>query len=782
MNSIDRYKIIESLNTAALNDSVDEVTNLLNTLFNNKGYKEYIDLIYYAISSFQLYGYLAYLSEEEKNEFLDIDLFRTISYKGNQMDYYNRGQLSFVYDLEKHDKVLFSAPTSFGKTSIVIEYIIRNYNKLNNIFFIVPTNSLLEELYMKLIEYNKKYKMGYIISNQPNRIIGKNIFVLTPERFLLILQMVDLKKIDLIIMDEMYKINDSSKKKVSDFVNNRSLRFRRVADIVAASENQVIFLSPFTYTLSKSMKKFINKYNIEKIDRRVEYVKRDIINSSDIIDKNIKTDNAKIIELLNLLDGQQNIVYVKGYDVGYKIIDAYNNPNFSVNSERYFAFCNHIRDNYVLEESNWSISEAIEKGLGMYISPMPRYIKKEIVSLFEQGIIKTMIVTTAFTEGVNTGAKNLIISSMKNGSNSNDLTDIDLLNVMGRVGRFARESIGKVYCISDKIYNKVCELQSNGDCLLENNNYIKEITKSDYEIEMMENEFLTHEEIIKKGRTRLDMQELGLSMQDLHISLSVSNQWKVLLYKYFKELENEKIAEIYEYLQILLKQKKGSFENALSAIFKDIRNALESNGIKAFPVQPYEIPAFDKQGEFIWGRLYRYYATGNIKTTIKNNIRYISDRYKKVVGENVYRNKKDVEQLFKDAECAWILSYYTTRLELKYNKFYSECFRFISNVVQYKIPFYLSFYISIFKLYIEKGNFPYEVSKIQEKDIVILFEEGDVSKEYQSLLDFGIPMTILNKIDEKQIHVHQLKDSYQNMQEFDSYEKMLLGDYFTIYK
>lgn len=58
------------------------------------------------------------------------------------------------------EKIFLSAPTSFGKTSLLLEFIIQHHKSLANVLIIVPTNSLLEELYgsvyddySKLIDY-----------------------------------------------------------------------------------------------------------------------------------------------------------------------------------------------------------------------------------------------------------------------------------------------------------------------------------------------------------------------------------------------------------------------------------------------------------------------------------------------------------------------------------------------------------------------------------------------------------------------------------------------------
>lgn len=234
MNSTDRLNFLEVINSASIDGDIQQVVMYLNEYFSSNKYKEIIDLVYEAISLFQLYGFLSYFDEKEKECFLKSDVLRSQSYKGIKMDYYNRGQLSLIEEINNNEKVMISAPTSFGKTSIIIEYIIQNKTRLHNIIFVLPTNSLIEELYHKLLEYNKEFDLKYDITNQPNRFIGRQIFLLTPERFLMQYQIEkhNIYSTDLVVMDEMYKIRKENTD-IKDFLNDRSLRFRKVADIIA---------------------------------------------------------------------------------------------------------------------------------------------------------------------------------------------------------------------------------------------------------------------------------------------------------------------------------------------------------------------------------------------------------------------------------------------------------------------------------------------------------------------------------------------------------------------
>ena len=116
---------MEVINSASIDGDIQQVVMYLNEYFSSNKYKEIIDLVYEAISLFQLYGFLSYFDEKEKECFLKSDVLRSQSYKGIKMDYYNRGQLSLIEEINNNEKVMISAPTSFGKTSIIIEYIIQ---------------------------------------------------------------------------------------------------------------------------------------------------------------------------------------------------------------------------------------------------------------------------------------------------------------------------------------------------------------------------------------------------------------------------------------------------------------------------------------------------------------------------------------------------------------------------------------------------------------------------------------------------------------------------------
>ncbi|MGL5257640.1 MAG: DEAD/DEAH box helicase, partial [Proteocatella sp.] len=82
------------------------------------------------------------------------------------------------------NNLFLSAPTSFGKTYIALEYISRNTSRLNNIIFVVPTISLMNELRKKCYTFfNKEYIL--ITSDaelEQYYYESKKIMIVVPER------------------------------------------------------------------------------------------------------------------------------------------------------------------------------------------------------------------------------------------------------------------------------------------------------------------------------------------------------------------------------------------------------------------------------------------------------------------------------------------------------------------------------------------------------------------------------------------------------------------------
>ena len=307
------------------------------------------------------------------------------SKKGNNI-YYNSGQLSLLKELSLYDKLFISAPTSFGKTSLVLEHIAMNNSIYKTIIFLAPTNALVEELYLKFLKLNKECNLNYDVITMPKNKNNNTIWILTPEKFLLLVEEKSID-FDLIVMDEAYKIENEESIDRKDILNSRSSKYRKVMEYMANSNSKIIFLSPYTYNKAPSMTRFLKKYSIKDIDRNINYVKKDII---DIYDsKSYKSNFSNSIFSIKKGDSgikkamaavpylsDNTIIYVKYPSEAIKVLELMPNEKASIDNERFKKFLNHLKENYLFEDSNWYIIDALEKGIGIYVSPIPIYIKK----------------------------------------------------------------------------------------------------------------------------------------------------------------------------------------------------------------------------------------------------------------------------------------------------------------------------------------------------------------------------------------------------------------------
>ena len=552
---MNRLEFLNLANQIIVDDDRKKAIETICEYINNEEFRDIVSIL---IDAFQLYGYIEEISDYSNMFLYDSFDIKLHSYDGNLIEHLNNGQLSLIKEMERNEKVLISAPTSFGKTTLVLEYLFNNVHLLNNIIFILPTKSLIEELYLKLLKINKQIPQfqRYDITLNILKKTGRTIRILTPEKFLNYYEYNGLYNIDFIVMDEVYKIENDGEQIDGSVVDNRSYKFRKVLELISDTNIKVIALSPYTYLKEESMKGFMEKYQIIEINRNIKYVHHEYENLSTTssyadffecdkpLNKDYKTIPQKAYLILKKINRSKNIVYISDISKGLDIIQLIkeNNLDFlnnEINEEeknRYDIFVKHLEETYNLEDGDdWYVISALKIGIGIYISSMPRYVKKEIIRLYDKGVINCLFVTTAFVEGVNSTAENIIITSECTARNIK-LNDMSLLNISGRAGRFGKKYIGKVFFISDSVYNRVDRVKDDG-VSLRNPNYESnnsEKARDDYEIEMIDEIYLSQEEKNRKREIEEKISSISENLDSFKkMSIAAPNEWKIKLYNYF---------------------------------------------------------------------------------------------------------------------------------------------------------------------------------------------------------------------------------------------------------
>lgn len=777
---MDKLELLNKANRIIIeNDKEKAIEIICKNIYDT----ENIDIVSILVDAFQLYGYTQSIKEFDDMFFNSSFDLKYHSYDGKIIEHLNQGQLSLLNIIRQEEKLLISAPTSFGKTTLIMEYILRNIDVFNNIIFILPTKSLIEELYIKFIKLNKNLcsEQKYYITVNIFKIIGRKIRILTPEKFLNYYEYNSLKDIDLIVMDEVYKIENDGRDRNETVVDNRAYKFRKVLEIISESNKKVILLSPYTYNKDTSMEEYISKYKIIDVNRRDKYVYHVYKNLSKAIDfgsefqcdkplsKDYDTIYKKVRLILEKIRDKRNIVYISYLSKGLQIIKELKKHDIcfldlSVKEDvkdRYEKFIKHLEETYNIDDIEWCVITALKMGIGIYTGAMPRYIKKEIVQLYEDKIINCMFVTTAFVEGVNTSAENILITSGCTAS-SIKLNDLSLLNISGRAGRFGKNYIGNIYFIDNEVYERVIKVRDIG-VEFHNPNYQENTTekiRNDFQIEMMEDKYLTAEEKNRKEEIINEIVNSGENVEKINsISISAPNEWKIKLLNYFKNCEN--IEKYKEDINNIISEESDNFLLAVESIFNTIIEA----GINI--ERSYSDPkVFDKEGNFIWGEMYKSHINGNIKGIVIYN------------KNNILKNASKLSRDF--LKQSWMWNYFDEDGTFNYDKLYEETFHFISNIIEYKIPYYIYLFINMYIHFIStrKNGNPIE-EQLDIERILDTVENLGINKEDLQYYEYGFSKDFIEKINKVDFEI--ILENIDFIDEFDSYEKIMFKEYLTLF-
>lgn len=322
------------------------------------------------------------------------------------------------------NNLLLSAPTSFGKTFIALEYMKRK--SFSNVVFVVPTLALMNELSVKIRKnFGKDYN---IITNSFETFKKNNIFILVPERIdNNLLNEIDNITIDLLVFDEIYKLK---RKNVNDKKNNNNKRLialnKGYFDMVNKS-NQIILLGPFI--------KEIN-FNRTKLDKDIVKYYSDY---APVYIKTLFIEDNKDIFIKNKIKNKGNkLIYFDSPASIYKFCSSVElKTNVELNNSL-TSWC----DKYI--SADWLPSKMLKKGIGIHHGNIPAFMRRYVENLYNEKKIVNMLCTSTLLEGINTPTEQLIIYD-------SNLSAFQVNNLIGRVGRLDTFKKGLVYYFDEKL-------------------------------------------------------------------------------------------------------------------------------------------------------------------------------------------------------------------------------------------------------------------------------------------------------------------------------------------
>ena len=483
LNYADLLSLSEDQN---LQNISQQIVILLSVLFpDNNETKLIKKSVYENVSNFASLNLLKekQLLSNSKNELLrdlEVEMHRIQNMIPDSNNSFFDAQKTVIENINENQYYSFSAPTSMGKTYVIMNFIrsklIRNSNE--NFVIIVPTRALLSEIANNIIvEFKNHLGIGChkIITNTTSvNTVDKFIAVLTPERFYYSLLKQPEIVFDYIFIDEAHKISDKDKRSVTYYKILEMLKGNTNAHIYFSSPvipNPDIYLELTNYYLQPENQSTGQAFHFSPVVQNKIYLdfntkQYSIINN---LTKELELCNGfdsyfqnRMQALLYLGNNKCNLIYVssanKAVDYAITLVNLLN--------EQTGKHCLKIEPE--LEEFAKQIEQKIHKDyylanlirnrVAFHIGALPAEIRIQIEHFLRKGLIKYCFCTSTLLEGVNVPVDNLFIFDNKKGLSN--MSAIDAFNLIGRAGRVTLNEYGNVFIIIEnsrvqKYFNKV---------------------------------------------------------------------------------------------------------------------------------------------------------------------------------------------------------------------------------------------------------------------------------------------------------------------------------------
>jgi hypothetical protein len=390
-------------------------------------------------------GFYPYLSKEGLELDSTDSLIRQVYHHSDNLDKFLHEDQKHLLSLLNSDKnVIVSAPTSFGK-SLLIEEFVASF-KFQNIIIIQPTLALLDETRRKLKKYDERYKLIVRTSQEPSTENG-NIFLFTAER---VNEYKYFPNIDFIVIDEFYKLSSKRDDERADSLNN-ALHY-----ILKTFQSKFYLLGPNIDGISEG---FEEKYNAVFYKTKSSLVDVKTIDlytpNKEVFDKTNHHRRAgykeacqfkeeKLFELLVNKNDEQSIIYCSSPNrVRYlsKQFSKYLKEQGIVANNSKLAIIEWINQNI---SDNWSLIDLLNFEIGIHDGALQKHITTTIIDYFNNGALKYLFCTTTIIEGVNTSAKNIVFFDKTKGLRT-PIDFFDYSNIKGRAGRLMIHYTGKIF-------------------------------------------------------------------------------------------------------------------------------------------------------------------------------------------------------------------------------------------------------------------------------------------------------------------------------------------------
>ncbi len=363
--------------------------------------------------------------------------------------------------------VVFSGPTSSGKSFLMRRYIehrVTNDDTFQAIY-LVPSRALISE-----VSADFREEIGDQIDVRTNAHLddaGESfLLVLTPERCLQLFdyEQSDKVDIDLIFLDEIQQLEDGGRGPLFENVLENLESVWQNAQIIAAGpfiDNPSSALEEIVHGDASDIKTIFNpvfqlqarftfrKYS-DVIDVEVKSASGSILNlevdrptglSYSTIKTNKKQTIRKFIETFGRED--QSLVYAKSQAAAENMAEGIAESRSNQSSPETEGLLEYLRRSIHKE---YALVDTIQRGVAFHHASVPQIARDEIENLYRNEELDTIACTSTLLQGVNLPAEKMYIIDPGMGRNKT-LSDFELQNLIGRVGRVGSKLYGTIYYI-----------------------------------------------------------------------------------------------------------------------------------------------------------------------------------------------------------------------------------------------------------------------------------------------------------------------------------------------
>ena len=371
-----------------------------------------------------------------------------------------------VWDHLNKKYVVFSGPTSSGKSFLMQQYIrhsITNSEKYQAVY-LVPSRALISE-----VAAGFRAELGDLIEIRTSAHLDEAedsfLLVITPERCLQLFDYEDADDIDLdlVFLDELQQLEDGGRGPLFENVLENLEAIWPATQIIAAGpyiDNPAEALEDIIHGEANDIKTVFNP--VFQLEARFTFRKR-----SDTIDVEINSPSGNVLELdldrptglsYSTLNNKKQTVrrFVEEFGAGSQSLAYGKTRRATENIALGVAESRNRKEPLetdglieYLEQTvheDYALIKAIKNGAAFHHGSVPQVARDEIESLYRDGKLDLIACTSTLLQGVNLPAQRMYLVDPGKGREKT-LSDFEMQNLIGRVGRVGNQLYGTIYYI-----------------------------------------------------------------------------------------------------------------------------------------------------------------------------------------------------------------------------------------------------------------------------------------------------------------------------------------------